>query len=74
MTIQVDFQRAALNLRNAGLSLATASRKIGRHKEWLAAVARGSIKSVEFHDGLKLLDLHLDVCGESAHRDIRSDT
>lgn len=31
-------------------------------------MARDEIgRSVEFHDGLRLLDYHLSVCGEDAH-------
>jgi hypothetical protein len=44
------------------------------HTGW-ASIATGSGnspaprpgRSVEFHDGLRLLDYHLSVCGEAAH-------
>ena len=35
---------------------------------WLGQMAREEIgRGVEFHDGLRLLDYHLSVCGEAAH-------
>lgn len=65
--IHVDFQRVALNLRQQGVVLETASVKCGRHKKWLADIARGNLTRIEFHDGLRLLDFHLQICGQAAH-------
>lgn len=68
MTIRIDFQRVALNIRKQGISLEAASRKLGRHRSWLGHVSRGEVASVEFHDGLALLDYHLEVCGLETHQ------
>jgi len=66
--IRIDWQRVALNLRSHGMRLETASLKLGRSRGWLNQIARGDVGvRVEFHDGLRLLDYHLDVCGEAAH-------
>lgn len=66
--IRIDWQRVALNLRSHGMRLETASVKLGRSRGWLNQIARGDVGTrVEFHDGLRLLDYHLAVCGESAH-------
>jgi hypothetical protein len=67
-SIRIDWQRVALNLRSHGIQLQAASRKLGKHPGWLGQMARDEIgRSVEFHDGLRLLDYHLSVCGEAAH-------
>lgn len=66
--IHIDFQRVALNIRSQGIVLETASLKCGRHKKWLADIARGNLTRIEFHDALRLLDYHLQVCGQAAHQ------
>ena len=66
--IQIDWQRVALNLRQHGLRLETASMRLGKHRNWLGQLARAETgQAVEFHAGLRLLDYHLSVCGEAAH-------
>ena len=66
--IQIDWQRVALNLRQHGLRLETASMRLGKHRGWLNQIARAETgQAVEFHAGLRLLDYHLSVCGEAAH-------
>lgn len=69
-TVRIDFQKVALNIRSSGMPLARAAKRIGRHQAWLQEVARGDVRSVEFHDGLALLDLHLDLVGPEQHRSI----
>ena len=67
-SIRIDWQRVALNLRSHGIQLQAASRRLGKHAGWPGQMAREEIgRSVEFHDGLRLLDYHLSVCGEAAH-------
>ena len=66
--IRIDWIRVALNIRAAGVPLERASKKCGRDHSWLGHVSRGEVTRIEFHDGLKLLDLHLQVCGEEAHK------
>jgi hypothetical protein len=71
--IRIDWQRVALNLRSHGIQLQAASRRLGKHAGWLGQMARDEIgRSVEFHDGLRLLDYHLAVCGEAAHEALLS--
>ena len=71
--IRIDWQRVALNLRSHGIQLQAGSRKLGKHAGWLGQMARDEIgRSVEFHDGLRLLDYHLQVCGEAAHEALLS--
>ena len=66
--IRIDWQRVALNLRSHGMSLERASIRLGKYKGWLNKLACEQVGSaVEFHDGLRLLDFHLQVCGEVAH-------
>jgi hypothetical protein len=67
-SIRIDWQRVALNLRSHGIQLEAASRRLGKHRNWLGQLARAETgQSVEFHAGLRLLDYHLSVCGEAAH-------
>lgn len=71
--IRIDWQRVALNLRSHGIQLQAASHRLGKHAGWLGQMARDEIgRSVEFHDGLRLLDYHLQVCGEAAHEALLS--
>ena len=70
--IKIDWQRLALNIRSH-IPLVTASRKIGRHQDWLNQVARGEITEPKFMDGLNLLNLHLDLCGAEKHSGILID-
>lgn len=65
--INIDWKRLALNLR-LEMPLAQASRKIGRHDGYVAQLSRGTIEEPFFSDGLALLDLHLEKCGEAKHR------
>ena len=66
--LRIDWQRVALNLRAQGVQLEAASHRLGKHRGWLGQLARAETgQAVEFHDGLRLLDYHLSVCGEGAH-------
>lgn len=72
-SIRIDWQRVALNLRSHGIRLETASMRLGKHRGWLGQLARAENgQSVEFHAGLRLLDYHLQVCGEAAHEALLS--
>ena len=64
--INIDWQELALNLRRHK-SLVEISRKLGKHKNWLAQVAREGSEP-KFNDGLLLLNLHLDLCGIDKHK------
>lgn len=65
--IAVDWERLALNLRSE-MTLADASRRIGKHDGFVAQLSRRSVKEPSFSDGLALLTLHLEACGEVKHR------
>jgi len=66
--IRIDWQRVALNLRSHGIQLEAASQRLGKHRGWLGQLSRAETgQAVEFHAGLRLLDYHLQVCGEAAH-------
>jgi hypothetical protein len=69
--IRVDWQRAALNIRKH-ISLAKASEVIGEHEGYLAQIARGELTTEpKFSKALKILDLHTDLCGETATSELR---
>ena len=63
----VDWQRLALNLRRHK-PLCALSREMGKNPGYLGQLLRGEIKEPRFYDGLRLLDLHLDWCGEDSQR------
>lgn len=66
----IDWQRVALNIQ-IHMPLERASLKIGRHRSYLSHVARNEITSEpKFTDALRLLDMHLDLCGIEAHRKV----
>ncbi len=67
--MKIDWQQLANNIR-WHMPLVEASEKLGRHRDWLAHVARGEIAEPKFGDGLALLNLHLDLCGKEKHRTI----
>lgn len=67
--MKINWQRIALELRKH-MPLEQASRKLGRHKDWLNQIARGEIKEPAFSDGLKLLDLAYDRIGADRLREL----
>lgn len=66
----IDWQKLVLNLRREGLSCAAVARKIGRNESAVQRIARGDAKTVAFEDGVRLLDLHLDLCPDR-HKGLR---
>jgi hypothetical protein len=60
----IAWQTCALNLRQAGMPLAQVDRRIGEWKGFAAKLANGDIQEPKFSQGLKLLDLHVALCGE----------
>jgi hypothetical protein len=69
--IRVDWQRAALNIRNH-VSLSRASKMIGENVGFLAQIARDEMKTEpRFSKALKILDLHTELCGEEATKGLR---
>jgi len=67
--MKINWQRIALELRKH-MALEQASRKLGRHKDWLNQIARGEIKEPAFSDGLRLLDLVCDKLGKDMLREL----
>ena len=62
--IKVNWERLALNIRAAGVPLVKASKQIGEHHGFVAQLARGEVLEPKFSQGMALLNLHVDVCGE----------
>lgn len=67
--ILIDWQQLALNLRGHQ-SLTSLSIKHGWNKAYLCELARFQIREPKFSDGLKLLNIHLDLCGIDKHKDL----
>lgn len=67
--IKIDWQQLCLNLRRHG-SLQQLSLKHGWNKAYLNELARFEIREPKFSDGLYLLNLHLDLCGQDKHQNL----
>lgn len=66
----IDWQRVVLNIQRHK-ALQNASIEIGRNHSYLSHIARGEItQEPKFTDALRLLDMHLDLCGADEHRRI----
>lgn len=59
----IDWQKVVLNLRRHG-SLETIARRVGSDGRHLRRLARGEVEQPRFNTGVRLLDLHLDLCGD----------
>lgn len=68
--MNIDWQQVCLNLRRHK-HLAKVARLVECDEATLNRIARGETKSVKFETGLKLLDLHFDLCPER-HKKILS--
>ena len=68
--MNINWQRAALNIRQSGMSLQAASKQIGANKNALAQLARGEINEPKFSQGIAILDLHVDLCGVNMTREL----
>jgi hypothetical protein len=58
----VDWQQCALNIRRH-VSLEKAAIELGRNRRWLYCISDGKTLDPAFSDAVRLLDLHLDLCG-----------
>ena len=58
----IDWQRVTLNLRRHYKPLATVAKEVGADWRHLNRLARGEVSQPRFDTGMKLLDLHFDVC------------
>lgn len=66
----VDWQRCALNIRQEGFPLAAVDRRIGEWAGFTAKVANGYIKEPKFSQGLGLLNIHAELCGDEKTREL----
>ena len=68
--MNINWQRATMNIRQSGMSLQAASKRIGANKNALAQLARGEINEPKFSQGIAILDLHVDLCGVDMTREL----
>jgi len=67
--IPIDWGKVCRNLRKHE-SLAEIMRKIGCREQLLCRLERGDTYEPRFTVAVKLLDLHLDLCGLAEHKNI----
>ena len=65
--MKIDWQMAALNIQQH-MSLVQASKKLGKNHNYLSHYARYECEEPKFSDGLRWLNLHLDLCGPNKHQ------
>jgi len=53
----IDWQKVVLDLRRT-MSCRAIDKKLGRHLDYTAKIARGEIVEPRYSDGVKLLELH----------------
>ena len=59
----INWQRVAMNL-SRHMSLETAAKRTRLNADHLRRLYRGEVEEPRFNSGVRLLDLHLDVCPE----------
>ena len=59
--LRIDWQRVALNLRDVK-PIAQIAKEVGMDAGTLQRIARGDTKQPKIGHGVKLLDLHYDLC------------
>lgn len=64
----IDWQQIILNLNARGYSCARIARVVGSKQSHIARIARGEVAEPKFNTGVKLLDLHFDVCPDKHHQ------
>jgi hypothetical protein len=60
----IDWTTLAQNLRAAGLPPAQVDTRIGAWRGFTAKIAAGASHEPKFSQAMKLLDLHVALCGE----------
>lgn len=70
MDLKIDWIRVCLNIRSAGTPLSKAAKLIGSDWQHLNRLARGDVNSPRWDTGIKLLDLHFDLCPEKHNNSI----
>lgn len=58
----INWQTVTLNLRRHYGPLTKVAKKVGSDERHLRRLARGEVEQPRFNTGVKLLDLHSDVC------------
>lgn len=61
--MDIDWQMVTLHIRRAGVPLAQAAKRAGSDDRHLNRLARGEVEQPRWLTGVKLLDLHHDLCG-----------
>lgn len=61
--MNLDWSRIVLNIRTKGVSAAELARRIGRAESVIQRLAREG-QQPKFDDGVRILDVHYDVCSE----------
>jgi hypothetical protein len=67
--MNIDWQIVCLNLRANYKPLSQVAKEIGSDWRHLNRLARGEVNQPRFDTGMRLLDLHYDVC-RSKHREV----
>lgn len=68
--MNIDWQKVTLNLRHCYKPLSQVAKEVGSDWRHLNRLARGEVLQPRFDTGMKLLDLHFDVC-KDRHNFIR---
>jgi hypothetical protein len=58
----INWQKVCLNLRRHYKPLSQVAKEVGSDWKHLNNLARGDVQQPRFDTGVKLLDLHSDVC------------
>lgn len=71
--MRVDWQRIVLNIQASQTkrgAMAKVSRECGMCNEWLRNFKRGNHNTPNFDAGVRLLRIHLRLCGREKHREV----
>jgi hypothetical protein len=66
----IDWQQVILNIRSTGISMIKIARLVDSSGPTIGKLSRGYQQEPKFSTGIKLLDLHYDVCPDK-HRSIK---
>jgi len=60
----IDWQQLATNIQNSGYALSRAAKLVHCDPQHIRRLARGEVIEPRWSTGLRLLDLHFDLCPE----------
>lgn len=66
-SLDIDWQRVVLNIRQAGMPVSQLAARIGMDDQTLRNYARGDSRNPRWLQAVALLDVHSDVCSQK-HR------